>query len=50
VSSAPFQPEKLRRKLEPKIVSIELSVMSCSTPEKDEESLNGLFKVDIIDF
>jgi len=40
VSSVPFHPEKPRPKLEPKIVSIELSVMSCSTPsEREEDSI-----------
>ena len=43
-----MHPEVPKTKLQPKIVSIELSIMSCSTPtDKSTESVQGLFKVDI---
>jgi len=37
VVQGPFHPEKLRKKLEPKTVSIELSIQTCSTPEKEDD-------------
>ena len=47
VLAVPLHPEVPKTKLQPKIVSIELSVMSCSTPsEKSDistESIQGMF-------
>lgn len=50
VGAVPLHPEVPKTKLQPKIVSIELSVMSCSTPsEHSIDSVQGMFKVDFIE-